>query len=101
MRCELEPSLLGTVAHAFCADWSRADHKQAPSRTEARAFIADDEAARGAPFAAAERRLCGALFTYACAYIARCGHALGRDERGKEGTFQHLLWHERETLLAL
>jgi hypothetical protein len=56
---------------------------------------------RGALFSVAERQLCGAAFAYSCAYTARCGHALGNDERCKKGTFQHLLWHEREALLAL
>jgi hypothetical protein len=36
-----------------------------------------------------------------CAYTARCGHALGPDQRGVNGTFAHLLWTERERLLDL
>ncbi len=32
---------------------------------------------------------------------ARCGHALGKDERGEVGTFAHLVWTEREDLLAM
>ena len=52
-------------------------------------------------FSANERRLCGAAFTYACAYTARCGHAGGADERKRDGTFQHLVWNEREKLLDL
>jgi phosphotransferase family enzyme len=99
--CQYEAELLGTVAHAFCADWSRADHRQAPTLAEARAFISEYEAARESPFSAAERRLCAAAFAYSCAYTARCGHALGKDERDRVGTFAHLVWTERENLLAL
>ena len=99
--CGPEPALLGCAAHAFCADWSGDDRRQAPTLAEARAFVGDYEAERGAPFLAAERQLCGACFAYSCAYTARCGHALGRDERGEPGTFQHLAWTERENLLLL
>jgi hypothetical protein len=94
--CEHEPALLGSVAHGFCADWSRNDHRQAPTIEEARAFIADYEAARQPRFTAAERRLCAACFAYSCAYTARCGHAPGGDQREQSGSFQHLLWTERE-----
>jgi hypothetical protein len=99
--CQREPALLGSVAHGFCADWSLSEHVQAPSLAEARAFIADYEAARGFPFDPAERRLCAASFAYSCAYTARCGQALGADDRDKPGTFQHLVWTERENLLEL
>jgi hypothetical protein len=99
--CELEPALIGAVAHGFCADWSQIQHTQAPTLEEARAFVADYETARGCSFSKAERQLCTAAFAYACAYTSRCGHALGKDERGQPGTFQHLLWTERENLLNL
>jgi hypothetical protein len=88
---EAEPALVGFNAHGFCADWSRADHAQAPTLDEARAFVNDYEVARGHPFADDERRLCGAAFAYSVAYTARCTHALGRDERRQPGTFQHLV----------
>jgi hypothetical protein len=97
--CESEPALLGTVAHGFCADWSLPE--QAPTLKEADAFIRDYEAARGYPFSPQERILCAASFAYACAYTARCGHALGKDQRDKAGTFQHLVWTERSNLLDL
>ena len=45
--------------------------------------------------------LCAAAFAYSCAYTARCGHALGKDERGEAGTFAYLVWTEREDLLAM
>jgi len=99
--CEFEPALLGSVAHGFCADWSLPEHKQAPTLREADAFIRDYEAARGYPFSHQERGVCAASFAYACAYTARCSHALGRDEREKAGTFQHLVWTERSNLLDL
>lgn len=70
---EREPELVGMIAHAFCADWSRDPPPAAPTRDEARAFVADYERARGRAFDDAERRLCGAAFAYACAYTARCG----------------------------
>jgi Phosphotransferase enzyme family len=99
--CRPEPELVGAAAHGFCADWSRADHRQAPSLDEARAFVDDYQAARGAPLSPEERRLCGASFAYACAYTARCGHAGGGDDRERPGSFQHLVWSERTNLLDL
>ena len=96
--CEREPALVGSVAHGFCADWSQGDNRQAPSLDEARAFVRDYERARGKMFSAEERQLCGACFAYASAYTARCGHAGGRDERETPGTFQHLVWSERDNL---
>jgi Phosphotransferase enzyme family len=99
--CELEPALLGVVAHGFCADWSCVDRRQAPTIEEARAFRSDYEETRGSSFSPDERRLCGAAFAYACAYTARCGHALGADERKMDGTFQHLVWTNRARLLDL
>jgi phosphotransferase family enzyme len=101
LGCQYEPALLGIVAHAFCADWSESNRRQAPSMEEARAFLAEYQAARERRFTAAERRLCGASFAYSCAYTARCGHALGHDEREMAGSFQHLVWTQREKLLGL
>jgi hypothetical protein len=98
---EHEPALLGAVTHGFCADWSCTDHRQAPTLDEARAFVRDYEEARGKMFSTDERRLCAACFAYACTYTARCGHAGGKDEREMRGTFQHLVWNERISLLDL
>ena len=92
---EHEPALIGAAANGFCADWSKGDSRQAPSLDEARAFVRDYEEARGEMFSAEERRLCGACLAYASAYTARCGHALGADERDKPRTFQLLVWSER------
>jgi hypothetical protein len=96
-----EPALVGSCAHAFTADWTRDDRVQAPTLDEARAFVADYEAARGRLFDGAERATCAAVFAYASAYTARCGHALGRDERDQPGTFQHLVARHGRGLLAL
>lgn len=99
--CHDEPSLLGFVAHGFCADWSDNGRRQAPTLDEARAFVGDHEKARGSSLTPAERRACGAAFAYACAYTARCVHALGEDTRDQEGTFQHLVAAEGARLLSL
>ena len=96
-----EAALVGFAAHAFCADWSGSDPRQAPSLEEARAFVADYERARGAPFDREERSLCGAAFAYSVAYTARCGHAGGYDGRGTPGTFRHLLVAHGAELLKL
>jgi hypothetical protein len=99
--CEPEAALVGMTAHAFTADWSRSDRRQAPTLEEARALVADWEQARGRPFTSAERRLCGAAFAYAVAYTARCGYAVAGDERDRPGTFQHLLAQYGPALLEL
>ncbi len=95
---EREPALIGAAAHGFCADWSQGDNRQAPSLDEARAFVRDYERARGQIFSVEERRLCGSCLAYASAYTARCGHAVGGDERELPGTFQHLVWSQRGNL---
>jgi hypothetical protein len=99
-RCE-EPALVGFAAHAFCADWSGNDPRQAPTLEEARAFVADYESARGAPFDREERSVCAAAFAYSVAYTTRCGHAGGYDGRGVPGTFHHLLVTHGAELLKL
>lgn len=98
---EHEPALVGMTAHMFCADWSRDDVTQAPTLDEARAFVADYEAASRTPFTRNERELCGAAFAYAVAYTSRCGHASGIDTREAPGTFQHLLANCGAKLLDL
>jgi hypothetical protein len=87
---EREPALLGFTAFALCIDWSRTP-VPLTSLSDARAFVADYEAARGRPFTVAERRLCGAFFAYSYAYVARCSAVGGADERDQPGTFQHLV----------
>ena len=51
-----------------------------PTDEEARAFIAEYEAARGRPFTPEEKRTLKAAKTYQLAYSARCEHALHPDE---------------------
>jgi hypothetical protein len=96
-----EPELVGFIAHAFCADWSRQGYAQAPTLEESRAFVAEYEAARGGAFGADERRLLGAAFAYSVAYTTRCGHALGKRESDQPGTFHALLARHGEQLLAI
>ena len=97
-----EPRLIGIVAHAFCADWTRNERiAPAPTLDEARAFVREYEEARGSPLSREEREQCGAAFAYSCAYTARCGWALGTDERDKRGTFHHLIAEEGTRLLQL
>jgi hypothetical protein len=98
---EREPALIGFTAHAFCADWSRPGLVCTPTLDEARAFVADYEAARGRAFSRDERVLAGAAFAYACAYTARCGWSLGADERERPGTFGHLVASNGPSLLEL
>ena len=71
-----EPVLVGIVAHGFTANWrAPAGHRQFPTLAEMRAYVADYEAARGAPFAADERRMLDASLVYTMAYTARCEHS--------------------------
>jgi hypothetical protein len=82
-----ETKLVGINAHAFAADWSTEPPRvpPAPSLDEARAYVAEYEAARGRRFTVEQRRCVGASFAYAVAYTARCGHAMGG--RVEEGGF--------------
>lgn len=99
---EYEPALVGCTAHAFCADWSTSPPPPAPTLDEARAFVAHYESARGKPFRGPERRLCGAAFAYACAYTARCGHAIDATaEREHPGSFGALVAREGLRLLEV
>jgi hypothetical protein len=52
-----------------------------PTATEAQAFLADYEQARGRPFTADERRAAGAAAVYSRAYSARCTHAVEKDAK--------------------
>jgi Phosphotransferase enzyme family len=70
-----EPVFAGSAAHAFTADWSIEGHACIPTVDESLAFLADYEAARGAPFSKRERRLARAGLVAAMAYSARCGHS--------------------------
>ena len=70
-----EPALAGYAAHGFTADWSASPPPPVPSPEEALGFLADYEAARGAPFSDAERASARAALVYAAAYGARCEHS--------------------------
>ena len=83
-----EPELVGSAAHAFTADWGIPQARRLPTLDEARAFVADYEAARGARFSPAERDTLDAAWVYATAYGARCEHSdarLGLWQRGRRG----------------
>jgi len=71
----LEPAFAGSSAHCFTADYRVDDLDVVPTLEEALAFIADYEAARGAPFGADERRTAVAALIAMMAYSARCEHA--------------------------
>jgi hypothetical protein len=78
-----EPALVGSVAHAFPANWAVPDPPATPTKDEALAFVADYEAARaGGPFTAQERERARAALVSTMAYTARCEHSdLGRRPR--------------------
>ncbi|HEY6890946.1 MAG TPA: hypothetical protein VI300_24295 [Solirubrobacter sp.] len=101
-----EPELVGAAAHAFTADWRTHQARRLPTLDEARAFVADYEAARAARFSPAERAAIDAAWVYATAYGARCEHC---DERrgmawaggtSREDSYRGLLARNGEALLA-
>ena len=87
---EWEPALVGFTAFAFCIDWTRTP---LPTSTidDARGFVADYEAARGRAFSSDERRLCGAVFAYSYATMARW----------VEGTFRAVVASHGPSLMEL
>lgn len=75
-----ETMFAGTAAASFTYTEELGDHVEVwPSAEESRAFIAEYEAARGAPFSRRERSAAHASCVYLRAYAARCGHAVGAD----------------------
>jgi hypothetical protein len=70
-----EPVFAGAAAHAFTADWSIEGHQCIPTIAESLAFLADYEAARGAPFTEGEHRAALTGLVAAMAYSARCEHS--------------------------
>lgn len=72
---EQEAVIVGDAARGFTMTW-HLDVPLAPGAEEARAFVAEYEAARGKAFTAAERVTMSAAATYAMAYSARCEHCL-------------------------
>ena len=82
---ELKPCFrISVTAFAFCVDWSRTP-VPVTSLDDARAFVADYERARGRAFDGDERRLCGAMFAYSYAYMARCLPGAFRDVVASSG----------------
>jgi len=76
LETDREPNLLGCSAATF----TYMEHlpvELQPTVDETRAFIADYEAARGAPLTPEERRATYAAAVYVRAYAIRCGHAVG------------------------
>jgi hypothetical protein len=87
-----EPALVGSVAHAFPADWAAAEPPRGPACEDALAFIADYEAAReGGPFSEREREVARAALVWTMAYTARCEHS---DERTDMGRHAPAPWSE-------
>jgi hypothetical protein len=71
-----EPVVVGSAARGFTMTWELPEPVAlAPTPAEAAAFVAEYEAARGAPFTAAERAAVRAAAVYFTAYTARCQHA--------------------------
>ncbi|HZU13063.1 MAG TPA: hypothetical protein VFB58_09505 [Chloroflexota bacterium] len=71
---EDEPVIVGQTVPTYPARWDR-PVILTPSLADARAFVAEYEAARGRLFTEAERATLGASALYALAYGARCEHA--------------------------
>ena len=99
LHVDLEPTVVGAAAHAFCADWERADVPAAPSVGELRAFVGEYEDARGRRFADDERRTLAGSLVYSLAYTARCVHALGADADDRGRAFVRLVEGEGAGLL--
>jgi len=70
-----EAVVVGCAAGGFCVDWDAAEADPLPTLEELRGFVADYEAARGAPFEAGEREALDAANLAMVAYGARCQHS--------------------------
>jgi hypothetical protein len=75
VRRDLETRVVGTTAAMFPSP-GRREGMAPPTPDEARAFVTEYEAARGAAFSDAERRVVGAATLFGMAYTARCEHAV-------------------------
>jgi hypothetical protein len=77
-----EPLLVGNAAGSFTyTEELGEDVFPWPSVEESLTFIDEYESSRGASFEPTERRAAEAACLYLRAYAARCGHAVGDDER--------------------
>jgi hypothetical protein len=84
LAIQREPVLAGGVAHLFTSDFGAGPGwVQRPTLAEALAFVADYEAARGAPFDDDERAVARAALVYAMAYTARCEHSDALTDMGR------------------
>ena len=77
-----EPVIVGTAAGSFTYTEELEEEIDVwPSLDESRAFLAEYEEARDAPFSAVDRAVARAACVYLRAYAARCHHAFGGDAR--------------------
>jgi hypothetical protein len=76
---EKEPDIVGHASVYFTYTEFFGEYRL-PNDEEARAFVADYEAARGRPFTYEEHQTLNAAKIYSLAYSARCEHALCPDE---------------------
>ncbi|HVU67531.1 MAG TPA: phosphotransferase [Ktedonobacteraceae bacterium] len=72
---EKEPIIVGHASRYFTYTEFFGEHRL-PTEDEARAFLAEYEAARGRPFTPEEHQTLQAAQLYSLAYSARCEHAL-------------------------
>ncbi len=75
VHVEREPVVIASAVTTFSVDWNRPVGEHFPSPREMADFVAEFEAARGAGFTDAERRLLAASMVASLAYGARCEHA--------------------------
>jgi hypothetical protein len=76
LRYGTEVEIVAGAAASFTVTWYVAGCDALPTVGDSLAFVADYEAARGAPFSTDERRALVAAARYATAYTARCEHSL-------------------------
>lgn len=79
LMCEKEPIIVGHASVYFTYTEFFDDYRL-PTDEEARAFVAEYEAARGRPFISEEHQTLNAAKIYSLAYGARCEHALNSGE---------------------
>lgn len=92
---EKEPIIVGHASAYFTYTEFFGEFRL-PTDEEARAFIAEYEAARGRPFTYEERQTLNAAKIYSLAYSARCEHALHPEETTHpEGSSRSLLAQHR------
>lgn len=89
LRIVREPVLVGSVAHAFTANWQVRDRPQFPTLEEALGFISDYKQARAIEFAPEEHSMILAALVYTMAYTARCEHSDARTHMGRHAPQTH------------